>query len=121
MASAAPLGKTDRNCSGVAMTTGFYHDERCLWHTTGEHALILPVGGYVQPPSGAGHAESPETKRRFKNLLETKRRFKNLLEVSGLWRRLEGRAADPVTRADMLRVHTADSLDRFKATSDAGG
>ena len=27
------------------MTTAFYHDERCLWHTTGEHALILPVGG----------------------------------------------------------------------------
>jgi acetoin utilization deacetylase AcuC-like enzyme len=111
VANPAPLGKTGRNRCGVAMTTGFYHDERCLWHTTGEHALILPVGGYVQPPSGAGHAESPETKRRFKNLLE----------VSGLWRKLEVRAADPVTREDMLRVHTADYLDRFKATSDAGG
>ena len=31
------------------MTTAFYHDERCLWHTTGEHALIIPVGGYVHP------------------------------------------------------------------------
>jgi hypothetical protein len=43
------------------VTTAFYHDERCLWHSTGEHALILPVGGWVQPPAGAGHAESPES------------------------------------------------------------
>jgi acetoin utilization deacetylase AcuC-like enzyme len=93
------------------MTTGFYHDERCLWHTTGEHALILPVGGYVQPPAGAGHAESPETKRRFKNLLE----------VSRLWQKLAVTSAAPATREDMLRVHTADYIDRFKATSDAGG
>ena len=45
--------------------TGFYFDEHCLWHTTGEHALIMPVGGWVQPPAGAGHAESPESKRRL--------------------------------------------------------
>ncbi len=93
------------------MTTAFYHDERCLWHTTGEHALILPVGGYVQPPSGAGHAESPETKRRFKNLLE----------VSGLWKQLDVRDAPPVTVEDMQRVHTAPYLEQFKAISDAGG
>jgi acetoin utilization deacetylase AcuC-like enzyme len=96
---------------GTAMTTAFYHDERCLWHTTGEHALILPVGGYVQPPSGAGHAESPETKRRFKNLLE----------VSGLWKQLDVRDAPPVTVEDMQRVHTAPYLEQFKAISDAGG
>lgn len=93
------------------MTTAFYHDERCLWHTTGEHALIIPVGGHVQPPAGAGHAESPETKRRFKNLLE----------VSGLWKKLSVRDADPVTMEDMRRVHTAEYLELFKAVSDAGG
>lgn len=93
------------------MTTAFYHDERCLWHTTGEHALIIPVGGYVQPPAGAGHAESPETKRRFKNLLE----------VSGLWKKLDVRDAPDVTDEDMLRVHTAEYLHKFKAVSDAGG
>ena len=93
------------------MTTAFYHDERCLWHTTGEHALIIPVGGYVQPPAGAGHAESPETKRRFKNLLE----------VSGLWKKLDIRDAPEVTMTDMLRVHTGDYLAKFKAISDAGG
>lgn len=93
------------------MTTAFYHDERCLWHTTGEHALTLPVGGHVQPPAGGGHAESPETKRRFKNLLE----------VSGLWKRLSVRDAPALTRADLLRVHSPAYLDRFAALSDAGG
>ncbi|ENH6691406.1 class II histone deacetylase, partial [Klebsiella pneumoniae] len=42
--------------------TGFFFDERCFWHSTGLHAVTLPVGGWVQPPAGGGHAESPETK-----------------------------------------------------------
>src|SRR3712207_7901750 len=50
--------------------TAFYHDERCLWHTTGEAVLFMPVGGWLQPPAGGGHAESPESKRRFKALLD---------------------------------------------------
>lgn len=93
------------------MKTAFYHDERCLWHSTGEHALILPVGGWVQPPSGGGHAESPESKRRFRNLLE----------VSGLTAKLDMRSAAPATREDLLRIHPASYLDRFKTMSDAGG
>lgn len=95
----------------TAQDTAFYHDERCLWHTTGEHALIIPVGGYVQPPAGAGHAESPETKRRFKNLLE----------VSGLWKKLAVRDAPSVSMQDMLRAHTPEYLKKFKEVSDAGG
>ncbi|HHM1586623.1 TPA: ABC transporter permease [Klebsiella pneumoniae] len=50
--------------------TGFFFDERCFWHSTGLHAVTLPVGGWVQPPAGGGHAESPETKRRMKNLMD---------------------------------------------------
>lgn len=93
------------------MATALYFDERCLWHTTGEHVLIAPVGGYLQPPSGAGHAENPETKRRLKNLVE----------VSGLGDHLDWRRAAPVTRADMLRIHTPGYLDLFKRLSDANG
>ncbi|MGV8987136.1 MAG: class II histone deacetylase [Cypionkella sp.] len=93
------------------MSTALYFDELCLWHTTGEHVLIAPVGGYLQPPSGAGHAESPETKRRLKNLIE----------VSGLGDHLDWRRAPAVTREEMELIHTADYLDRFKALSDAGG
>lgn len=96
---------------GHYMTTGFYFDEKCLWHTTGEHMLLFPPGGFVQPPSGSGHAESPETKRRFKNLLQ----------VSGLWDALSVRGAAPVSRAAMERCHTPAYLDHFKAISDAGG
>ncbi len=34
--------------------TAFYHDERCLWHTTGEAVLGgMPVGGCSQPPTAA--------------------------------------------------------------------
>jgi acetoin utilization deacetylase AcuC-like enzyme len=91
------------------MTTAFYTDERTFWHHGGNYALTLPTGGLVQP--GGGLPESPETKRRFKNLIE----------VTGLLSHLSLRSADPATRDDLLRVHPAAYLDRFKALSDQGG
>ena len=48
------------------MATGFFSDERCFWHGGGNYMLTAPVGGFVQP--GGGLPESPETKRRLKNL-----------------------------------------------------
>lgn len=91
------------------MATGFFHDEWTLWHGGGDYALTLPVGGLVQP--GAGLPESPESKRRLVNLLR----------VSGLMRELHQHSAAPATREDLLRIHPASYLDRFKALSDAGG
>lgn len=91
--------------------TAFFHDEKCLWHSTGLHALVVPVGGWVQPPAGGGHAESPESKRRLKALMD----------VSGLSERLHVRGAPMAAEDDLLRVHTVDYLKRFKALSDAGG
>lgn len=91
--------------------TAFFFDELSLWHSAGPHALTLPVGGWVQPPAGAGHAESPETKRRLKNLMD----------ISGLTRQLDVRSATPASEEDLLRVHTARYLKQFKALSDAGG
>jgi acetoin utilization deacetylase AcuC-like enzyme len=93
------------------MTTGLYFDERCLWHSTGEHVLFVPVGGYVQPPSASIHSENPETKRRLKNLIE----------VSGLGDHLAWRKAPPLTRAELERLHPPAYLDDFKALSDANG
>ncbi len=91
------------------MTTGFFHDERCLWHGGGNYAFMLPVGGLVQP--GGGLPENPETKRRLVNLLR----------VTGLMAELAEQSAPEASRADLLRVHPAAYLDAFKAASDAGG
>ena len=93
------------------MATGFFWDERCFWHSGGNYALTLPVGDFVQPLAAGGLPESPETKRRLKNLLD----------VSGLAAELEMRSAAPATREDLERVHPAAYLDRFKHMSDAGG
>jgi acetoin utilization deacetylase AcuC-like enzyme len=92
------------------MTTGFFWDERCFWHGGGNYAGMLPVGGLVQPLDG-GLPESPETKRRLKNLIE----------VTGLAQDLAMQGAAPATREDLARVHPAHYLDEFKALSDAGG
>lgn len=92
------------------MATGFFWDETCFWHGGGNYAGMLPVGGLVQPLDG-GLPESPETKRRLKNLIE----------VTGLAGALAMRGGAPATRADLLRVHPASYLDDFKALSDAGG
>ena len=91
--------------------TGFFWDERCFWHSGGNYALTAPVGGLVQPLAAGGLPENPETKRRLKNLMD----------VSGLAAELDCCSAEPATREDLLRVHPAEFLDKFKTLSDAGG
>lgn len=93
------------------MATGFFWDERCFWHSGGNYALTVPVGGLVQPLAAGGLPESPETKRRLKNLMD----------VSGLSQELEMRGAAPAARADLERVHPAPYLEEFQRLSAAGG
>ena len=50
-----------------ARKTGFVCHELYMWHNTGNYAGPMPYGNPVQPDT---HAENPETKRRFRNLLE---------------------------------------------------
>lgn len=95
----------------TSIKTGFYHDEWCMWHSTGEAVLFLPLGAWLQPITGAGHPESPETKRRFKSLLD----------VSGLTEQLAVRSAKRVARKDLLRVHSSEYIERFKTLSDDRG
>jgi acetoin utilization deacetylase AcuC-like enzyme len=92
------------------MTTAFFTDERCFWHGGGNYAFTLPVGGLVQPLAG-GLPESPETKRRLRNLIE----------VTGLIRDLDVQSADPADWSDLARVHPESYLRAFKEMSDAGG
>ena len=95
----------------MTFQTAFLFDEHCLWHSASQHALIMPVGGWVEPPASGGLAESPESKRRFKNLVD----------VSGLSRKIDVRSAPMATQEDLQRVHPIHYLDRFKKLSDAGG
>ena len=91
--------------------TGFYFDEKCMWHIGQLHAGTFPVGGWVQPPNASGLAESPDTKRRLRSLLD----------ASGLLAQLDQRTAPLACEEDLLRVHPLDYLDRFKRLSDGGG
>lgn len=91
--------------------TGFFTDERTFWHSTGVQALFMPIGGWVQPPTGSYGADTPDSKRRLLNLVN----------ASGLGQRMDFPASDPVTQDEMLLVHPGDYLHRFKETSDAGG
>ena len=50
--------------------SAFFMSEACFWHTTGEAVLTAPVGGWLQPMAAGGHAESPESKRRMRNLMD---------------------------------------------------
>jgi acetoin utilization deacetylase AcuC-like enzyme len=93
------------------MRTGFFHEERTLWHAGGAYALTVPVGGLVQPLVAGGLPESPETKRRLRNLLD----------VTGLIRDLDLQTATEATEEDLGRVHPASYLSEFKRLSDAGG
>ncbi len=91
--------------------TGFYFDEKCMWHSGQLHAGVFPVGGWVQPPNASGLAESPDTKRRLRNLMD----------ASGLLGQLDQRTAKMATEEDLLRVHPQSYLNKFKSLSDAGG
>lgn len=91
--------------------TAFYWDERCFWHGGGHYASIAPVGGMVEPLAAGGSPESPETKRRLKNLLE----------VSGLAAELAMVGGETATYEDLNRIHPASYLEKFKSMSDQGG
>lgn len=93
------------------MTTAFLTDERCFWHSGGNYAFSLPVGGLVQPQAAGGLPENPETKRRLKNLVE----------VTGLINDLTPLRAAPATWEDLLRVHPESYLTAFRDLSAAGG
>ena len=93
------------------MKTAFFNDEWCYWHSGGMYSGIFRVGGWVQVPSSTGHAESPETKRRLRNLLD----------VTGLLKQMSSLSAEPASDEDLLRIHPQHYLDKFKQVSDAGG
>ena len=99
------------NNTAAAPVTGFWWDEKCFWHTGGSYAFLVPVGGLVQPLAAGGLPESPETKRRLKNLIE----------VTGLIQDLDVSSAPVASEEELQRVHPPEYLREFKRLSDAGG
>ena len=91
------------------MATGFLWDESYAWHNTGSHAMYVAADGKsIQPDT---HAEDPETKRRFRNLLE----------MSGLWEQLVHVKPRMAAEEDILRVHTEAHLRHIQELSRSGG
>lgn len=93
------------------MTTAFLSDERCFWHSGGNYTFTLPVGGLIQPQAAGGLPESPETKRRLKNLIE----------VTGLIGDLTPLRASAAEWEDLRRVHPESYLTAFRDMSATGG
>lgn len=93
------------------MRTGFFWDEKCFWHAGGNYALTLRIGGHVQPLVAGGLPESPETKRRLKNLMD----------VTGLLAELKSSSAPAASFEELSRVHPESYLHQFKEMSDNGG
>jgi acetoin utilization deacetylase AcuC-like enzyme len=80
-----------------------------MWHDTGTGALVMPASLTVQP---LGHIESPEGKRRIRNLVE----------VSGLMDHLVQLKPRPATEDEILRLHTKEYVERIKKmSSEMGG
>jgi acetoin utilization deacetylase AcuC-like enzyme len=95
------------------MATGFVFHELYLWHNTQNWAQIFPPGLDIQPGE---HAENPETKRRFRNLVE----------VSGLIDHLTLLKPRAATGAELARVHAPEHVENIRTLSatgyaDAGG
>ena len=89
-------------------TTGFFWHERCFWHDPGAIGVFSAPGEFLQPQPAS---ESPESKRRLKNLLE----------VSGLIDQLAVCKPPPARREDLERFHTPRYLGALAAGDRAGG
>ncbi|MEU7634078.1 class II histone deacetylase [Nocardia sp. NPDC049220] len=88
------------------MTTGYVWNTVYGWVDTGTGSLFpSDATAGLQPISH--HLAHPDTKRRFHELVA----------VSGLLDRVRSIKAVPASEEDILRVHTAQHLDRIKAES----
>lgn len=88
--------------------TGFVWDERYMWHDTGRRVGPAWPTGWVEP---IAVAESPESKRRLRNLLDACGLLDRLIQI-------RPRAA---TEADLLRFHTSSYIAKIRALSDGNG
>ena len=88
--------------------TAFICDESYFWHNAGDGALFEPAGGFLQ---ANGSVESPESKRRFKNLLER----------SGLYEKLENIKPISASEKQIEYFHTKEHIENVKKLSAGSG
>ncbi len=88
--------------------TGLVWHERYMWHDTGSGTSELPSGGWLEPHI---HAESPDTKRRLKNLLD----------ASGLTEQLVALPPRPATVQELCRAHGLAYVERIQELSAVRG
>jgi len=88
------------------MRTGIVFHELYLWHHTGNHADYVPYGFPVEP---FHHSESPDTKRRIKNLME----------VSGLYNKLIPITPRKATKQEILFFHTDNHYEHIRSLNDS--
>jgi acetoin utilization deacetylase AcuC-like enzyme len=91
------------------MNTGLVWHEKYMWHHTGAGTAELPSGGWLEPHV---HPESPDTKRRLKNLLD----------ATGLTEQLVAIAPEVATVEQLCLVHEPGYVERIRQLSaDRGG
>ncbi|MDK4717626.1 class II histone deacetylase [Rhizobium sp. CNPSo 4039] len=100
--------KSTEDAHSATRKTGLVWHERFMWHTTGIAGGAMPVGGYIEP--GLLHIESPDAKRRIRNLIE----------VSGLLQHLHQVRPREATEEEILRVHDREYLQRLVDLSAQG-
>ena len=88
--------------------TGFVWDERYVWFDSRGYHDWLPAEALFQP------MPSPETP-------EGKRRFKNLLDAAGITPQLVTIPPRMATRAEIERLHDPAYIDRIQQLSDTTG
>jgi len=88
--------------------TAFVYDESYFWHNAGDGALFEPADGYIQDN---GSVESPESKRRVKNLLERSGLINHLAEIKPV----------PATEEQLQYYHTKRHIEAVKQMSQTGG
>jgi acetoin utilization deacetylase AcuC-like enzyme len=86
------------------MTTGIVWDERFAWHDAG----LASTSPWSEPYPAL---DRPETKRRIWSLLQ----------ASGLADRLVHVPARPASEQELLRIHTAEYIERVRSLAEAGG
>ena len=92
--------------------TAFFWNERCFWHSAGNFAFLVPVGGVVEPLNSSSLPETPESKRRLKNLIEITGLSKDLKIISSI---------NNISYQDICRIHSKDYIDNFILLSGESG